>query len=322
MVKHRNTSQFLGLCKKFFDIKSGKRFAHFSDITFDPSVFDLFFCWASGGTLVPFNKRIYKINPGIFFRENNINILFTIPDVLSNLKKSNFLYDSCLEQISHLLLTGQVIPPKLVKEWFNLYPKTNIYNMYGTTETAIVSHWYKIPNDFNDKESLPVGYPLPGTQVLLMNKNKIVSIGESGESVVSGSQISPGYWDDEIQTKKVFKKNTLNNNIPNIFYYSGDLLKVDANGLYYFVGRNDSQVKIRGKRIELGAIEKIILCYSEVSEASVLAVDYKGHQYSKIIAFVNLSDSKFKNDFESYFKRKFTKIYVSIKIYLFYEKIT
>ena len=192
MVKHRNTSQFLGLCNQFFDIKSRKRFAHFSDITFDPSVFDLFFCWASGGTLVPFNKRIYKINPGIFFRENNINILFTIPDVLSNLKKSNFLYDSCLEQISHLLLTGQVIPPKLVKEWFNLYPKTNIYNMYGTTETAIVSHWYKIPNDFNDKESLPVGYPLPGTQVLLMNKNKIVSIGDSGESVVSGSQISPG----------------------------------------------------------------------------------------------------------------------------------
>ena len=60
MVKHRNTSQFLGLCNKFFNIKSHKRFAHFSDITFDPSVFDLFFCWASGGTLVPFNKRIYK----------------------------------------------------------------------------------------------------------------------------------------------------------------------------------------------------------------------------------------------------------------------
>ena len=321
MVKHRNTSQFLGLCNKFFNIKSHKRFAHFSDITFDPSVFDLFFCWASGGTLVPFNKRIYKINPSIFFRENNINILFTIPDILSSLKKSKFLYNSCLEQISHLLLTGQVIPPELVKEWFDLYPKTNIYNMYGTTETAIVSHWYKIPSDFNYKQSIPVGYPLPGTQVLLMNENKIASVGESGESVVSGSQISPGYWDDEIQTKKVFKKNTLSKNIPNILYHSGDLLRVDVNGLYYFVGRNDSQVKIRGKRIELGAIEKIILCYSEVSEASVLAVDYKGHQYTKIIAFVNLSDSKFKNDFESYLKENLQKYMFPSKFIYFMKKL-
>ncbi len=314
MVKHRNTSQFLGLCGKFFNIKSRKRFAHFSDITFDPSVFDLFFCWASGGTLVPFNKRIYKINPGIFFRENNINILFTIPDILSNLKKSKFLYNSCLEQISHLLLTGEVIPPQLVKEWFNLYPKTNIYNMYGTTETAIVSHWYKIPSNFNDQHDLPVGYPLPGTQVFLMNKNKIVSVGESGESVVSGSQISPGYWNDETQTKKVFKKNTLNKNIPNIFYHTGDLLKVDASGLYYFVGRNDSQVKISGKRIELGAIEKLILSYLEVVEASVLALKLKGNQCKKIIAFVNLSDSKLKNEFESYLKENLQKYMYPSKI--------
>ena len=77
--------------------------------------------------------------------------------------------------------------------------------MYGTTETAIVSHWYKIPNNFNEKESLPVGYPLPGTQVLLMNKNKIVSIGESGESVVSGSQISPVIGMMKCN-KKVFKR--------------------------------------------------------------------------------------------------------------------
>ena len=188
--------------------------------------------------------------------------------------------------------------------------------MYGTTETAIVSHWYKIPSNFNYKESLPVGYPLPGTQVLLMNKNKIVSIGESGESVVSGSQISPGYWDDEIQTKKVFKKNSLNKNIPNIFYHSGDLLKVDVNGLYYFVGRNDSQVKIRGKRIELEAIESLIVLYLGVLEASVLAIGYPANEYTKIIAFVNLSDSKLKNEFESYLKENLPKYMFPLELFI------
>ena len=113
-------------------------------------------------TLVPFNKRIYKINPSIFFKENNLNILFTVPEIILNLKKNKFLNDSCLANISHLLLTGEAIPPTLVKEWFALNPKTNIYNMYGTTETAIVSHWYKIPINFNEQERLPVGYPYQG----------------------------------------------------------------------------------------------------------------------------------------------------------------
>ncbi len=314
MVKHRNTSQFLGLCNKFFQINNYQRFAHFSDITFDPSVFDLFHCWMTAGTLVPFNKRIYKINPGIFFKENNINILFTVPDILSNLKKSRFLYNSCLESISHLLLTGEAIPPKLVKEWFTLYPKTNIYNMYGTTETAIVSHWYKIPNNFNVKQSIPVGNPLPGTQVLLMKGNKLVKVGDIGESVVSGSQLSAGYWDDEIQTKKVFKKNVLNKNIPNIFYYSGDLLRLEANGLFYYVGRNDSQVKVQGKRIELGEIENIILGYSEVIEAAVIASKNKELKNIKIIAFVNLSESSSKNKFESYLKENIPKYMLPSKI--------
>lgn len=314
MVKHRNTTQFLSLCKKFFQIKENKRFAHFSDITFDPSIFDLFHCWESAGTIVPFNKRIYKINPSIFFKENNINIIFAVPEIILNLKKSKFLKNSCLASISHLLLTGEAIPPKLVKEWFALYPKTNIYNMYGTTETAIVSHWYKIPTNFNEQENLPVGHTLPGTQVLLMKNNKPVSLGKTGELVVSGSQLSPGYWDDKIQTKKSFKKNSINKDIPNIFYHSGDLLRLEANGLYYFVGRKDSQVKVQGKRIELGEIENLICSFLEVIEASVIILKREDSKDTKIIAYVNLPKSNLKQNFENYLKENLPKYMLPSKI--------
>ena len=123
------------------------------------------------------------------------------------------------------------------------------------------------------------------------------------------------------QEGKVFKKNSLNKNIPNIFNHSGDLLKVQENGLYYFVGRNDSQVKIRGKRIELGAIESLIVLYVGVFEASVLAIGYPENEYTKIIAFVNLSDSKLKNEFEFYLKENLPKYMFPSRIIYFKNKL-
>ena len=84
--------------------------------------------------------------------------------------------------------------------------------------------------------------------------------------------------------------------------------------MYYFVGRNDSQVKILGKRIELGAIESLIVSYLEVLEASVLAIGYPANEYTKIIAFVKLSDSQLKNEFESYLKDNLPKYMFPSKI--------
>ena len=147
-----------------------------------------------------------------------------------------------------------------------------------------------------------------------MKNNKPVSLGKTGELVVSGSQLSPGYWDDKIQTKKSFKKNSINKDIPNIFYHSGDLLRLEANGLYYFVGRKDSQVKVQGKRIELGEIENLICSFLEVIEASVIILKREDSKDTKIIAYVNLPKSNLKQNFENYLKENLPKYMLPSKI--------
>ena len=74
-------------------------FAHFSELTFDPSIFDIFGCWMSGGTLIPFNKNSYKINPLLFFRNFNINVILCVPSLFNAIKLIDTKFESpCLKK--------------------------------------------------------------------------------------------------------------------------------------------------------------------------------------------------------------------------------
>lgn len=285
MVRHRSTSQFLSLCEDFFAVPEGARFAHFSDLTFDPSVFDLFHGWARGGAIVPFNKRKYRIDPGLFLREQRINVLFTVPSVIASIRDSGQLDHPELESVSHLLLTGEALPPRLVRAWYDAHPRSRVFNMYGTTETAIVSHWYAIPADLDPEQPVPVGHPLPGTRVMLLDGDRPADPGEVGESVVAGSQLSPGYWANPFQTDAVFVPDPLDPVLPGRVYRTGDLLRARPDGLHVYVGRADSQVKVRGHRVELKEVEHAIERNEKVRDAAVLAIGDEGYD-KRLVAFV------------------------------------
>lgn len=287
MVLHRNTAQFLSLCPDHFDIAPGARFAHFSDLTFDPSVFDLFHCWATGGALVPFNRRRYRINPGLFIREQQVDVLFTVPSVIASLADSGQIGDRALACLRHLLLTGEALPPRLLRQWYDAYPQSAIYNMYGTTETAIISHCYRIPVDYDPQTPVPLGRPLAGTRVMLLDGDRPVARGEVGESVVYGSQLSPGYWANSFQTDAAFVANPLEPALPQKVYRTGDLLREAEDGLHHYVGRADSQLKVRGHRVELGEIENALMQLDGVRDAAVAAVSLSGGGYdNRLVAFV------------------------------------
>ncbi|MBF0353772.1 MAG: amino acid adenylation domain-containing protein [Alphaproteobacteria bacterium] len=293
MVLHRNSTQFLDLCPGFFAIPPGSRFAHFSELTFDPSVFDLFHCWAVGGTLVPFNRRSWRINPSLFLDEARVDVLFTVPSVISSLRDMGKLASPGAQTVKHLLLTGEAVPARLVRQWYESNPNSTVYNMYGTTETAIVSHWCVLPSNIDPDQPAPVGKVLPGTRILLLDGDRPVKEGEVGESVVCSAQLSPGYWANPYQTQAAFVRNPLEPQLPQTAYRTGDLLRRDSEGMYFFVGRADSQVKVRGHRVELGEIESLLLGFEQVREAVVVAVSPSGDGYdNRLIAYVKLDGAE------------------------------
>ena len=87
MVTHGNTSEFLNIVDCFFKPEKFLYYSHISEITFDPSIFDIFVCWLNSGIIVPFNKKVYKLNPTLFLKDyKKVNVIFTLPSLIDQLK--------------------------------------------------------------------------------------------------------------------------------------------------------------------------------------------------------------------------------------------
>jgi amino acid adenylation domain-containing protein len=293
MVLHRNIARFLDLCPSFFGVpggvSGGPRFAHVSELTFDPSLFDLFHAWQTGGTVVPLNRRRHRIDVGAFIAENRVNVIFCVPSAIAAIERAGRIGEPGLAALSHILFTGEVLPPRLVGAWRAAHPGARLFNVYGTTETAIISHWYEIPEGIAPDRPVPVGKPLPGVRVMLLDGDRRVREGEVGESVVTGPQISPGYWGDPAATRQRFVRNPLDPALPQTVYRTGDLLRLRADGLYDYVGRTDSQVKVRGHRVELGEVEAALAAHPDVNEAAVIVLkDSADELDSRLAAFATV----------------------------------
>lgn len=291
MVYHRNISHFLNNCFDFFKVEEGKRFAHHSELTFDPSILDLFYCWATGGCLVPMNKRKYLINPLAYISKFGINFLFTVPSVIASLQKAGQLSDEALDSVEHLVLTGEPVPSNLVNAWKEHHPNCHIYNFYGTTETSIISHWIRFDTSLPSGTIAPVGRPVPGVRVQLMEGGRVVDDGEIGESVVWGTQISPGYWGAAAENATRFIIGYGDKLLPQQAYRTGDLLRRQPDGIYTFIGRADRQVKVRGHRVELMEVENSIMMCDGVEEVVViLSPPVKELQEEHLAAMITAAD--------------------------------
>ncbi len=279
-VSHGSTAQFLNHADDYFDIVPGAAFAHFSEISFDPSILDLFVCWTKQGILKPFHKRSYKVNPYKFFEDYEVNVIFTVPNVFEKIIDTGKINEDALSHLKHILLTGEAVKLDLVHTLYKAIDGVKIYNMYGTTETAIISHWCVIPPDC---KKVPVGYVMPGMRVDLIDEQGKIS--DHGESVVSSGQISAGYWDNKFLTEQKFKSHPHYAHIT--AYFTGDMLSRDENGLYYFEGRVDDQIKIRGNRVEIGEVEAALCQNERIFNVCVVAHSQSGNAYDQqLFAFV------------------------------------
>lgn len=138
-----------------------------------------------------------------------------------------------------------------------------------------------------------MGRPLPTVRVYLMDGDHEVADGEVGESVVYGAQVSPGYWANKFLTDQVFVDNLIEKNLPQKMYRTGDLLRRDADGNHFFVGRADTMVKVRGHRVELSEIESQLRLHDAVDDAVVLLSEGgKGAFDRHLVAFVKCVDEE------------------------------
>jgi acyl-coenzyme A synthetase/AMP-(fatty) acid ligase len=150
-------------------------------------------------------------------------------------------------------------------------------NLYGPTEATIASSYYTVPAIPKAEDSIPIGRACAGESLLVLDESlQRIPPDTLGNLYIAGVGLSPGYWNDERKTDEAFLQGP--DGLGRI-YKTGDLAKVGPDGLIYFAGRADNQIKSRGYRIELGEIEAALNRIEDLKESAVVAIpssDFEG----------------------------------------------
>jgi acyl-coenzyme A synthetase/AMP-(fatty) acid ligase len=155
-------------------------------------------------------------------------------------------------------------------------PRVSFTNLYGPTETTIASSFHTLPCCPTDsRQPVPIGTACEGEELLVLDTElHPVPQGEVGDLYIRGVGLSPGYWRDADKTNTAFIPYGANDRI----YRTGDRTRIGEDGLIYFVGRADTQIKSRGYRIELGEIEVALNTLKELKECAVVALPTDGFE--------------------------------------------
>lgn len=220
------------------------RCMQFSQFTFDVFVQDLFYTWRVGGAVISATREIMI---GSFARLANLaraTHAHLTPAFGSTVPRKD------VETLRVITMIGEKLGQTVADDW-----GTDMlsYNTYGPAEAAVVSTVRQFGADGppTDVRSSNVGWPLPSLGAYVIDNGRPVMIHAIGELVLSGVQLSKGYWAaPEISAAKMVYNETLGQNI----YHTGDFCRQLADGSFDFVGRNDDLVKIAGQRVELSEI--------------------------------------------------------------------
>ena len=266
MISHGNMVNLYYLFRKFLKINCKNKILQFANISFDASVWDIFMALYHGATLyIPTKYTVLDMNEICQYIDEHLIDTVTLPPIYARQ-----LEDCNLKTIKNLIVAGSI---SYQEDYEKLKQNKNFYNAYGLTETTICVTVYDVNNGVCDvnKNELPVGRPAPNTKIFILdNWNKISPIGVTGALFVSGKCLSSGYINNEKLTKERYFLSEYSNG--DIMYHTGDMAFWSSDGNIILTGRSDEQVKIRGIRVELPAIENVYLRHENISAFAVIAV--------------------------------------------------
>lgn len=163
----------------------------------------------------------------------------------------------------------------LYRRYFS--PDCLMQNALGTTETRTVTQYYLTHDTCLREKLVPVGHAIEGKEVLLLDESRReVAYGEIGEIAVRSRYLSPGYWQQPELTDAVFLRDPQDDRLRT--YLTGDLGRIDEDGLLVHLGRKDFQVKIRGYRVEIAEVETALFKLTGLAAAAAAFEDQSGNQ--------------------------------------------
>ncbi|AGZ41387.1 Pls/PosA family non-ribosomal peptide synthetase [Actinoplanes friuliensis] len=223
-------------------------------VAFDASCEEMWLAWRHGACLVPAERSLVRsgVDLGPWLAEQRISVVSTVPTLAA-------LWPvEALDEVRLLIFGGEACPPELAERL--AVEGREVWNTYGPTEATVVA----CAAPMTGQGPVRIGLPLAGWELAVVDAaGEPVAMGETGELVIGGVGLAR-YLDPQKDAEKFAP-------LPSLgwerAYRSGDIVKAEPEGLL-FVGRGDEQVKLGGRRIELGEVDAALQALPDVVGAA------------------------------------------------------
>lgn len=264
-----------------FGIAAGTTVLSYAPLNFDLSLLDVWTTLSRGGTvlLVDEDRAIDQGYLRSLFATSPIQVVQGVP-MLFRLLLDAVPRGTGFPQVRQVVFTGDVLPRTVLNRLPDLFPNARLNNVYGCTETND-SFMYEVqPAGPPAPDPLPIGLPLPGVhaQVRAADGHLVRGSG-TGELLVSTPFQTRGYIEDGSASDRFVRLAD-----GRVYFRSGDLVRRHADGHLTLIGRNDFQVKVRGVRVNLLEIERVLLENDQVAEATVVTLPAE-HGEKRLVAY-------------------------------------
>ncbi|MBT8363748.1 MAG: acyl-CoA ligase (AMP-forming), exosortase A system-associated [Deltaproteobacteria bacterium] len=273
MLSHANIVAGASIVSTYLEITTAERILAVLPFSFDAGLNQLTTAFQQGATLVLMTFIFAREIVQMILKER-ISALAGVPTLWSLLAQPNSsLHKHRFPDLRYITNTGGSMPQNVLTILRASLPTTKIFLMYGLTEAFRSTY---LPPEELDRRPTSIGKAIPNTEILVVNdQGQLCQPGEMGELVHRGPTVSLGYWGQPELSERVFRPHPF---LPSELgktervCYSGDLVKMDAEGFLYFVSRRDTQIKTAGFRISPTEVEEVLFQCGELQGAAVIGV--------------------------------------------------
>jgi amino acid adenylation domain-containing protein/non-ribosomal peptide synthase protein (TIGR01720 family) len=274
MISHRSAVHLVEWASTIFTPEERKGVLASTSICFDLSVFELFFPLSYGGVVIGVEDALGLVE---LDKKDQVTLINTVPSAIAQLLELGAIPSS----VKTINLAGEPLTNRLAQAVYDLGHVEKVYNLYGPSEDTTYSTYSLVQK--GSYQAPTIGRPIADTEAYVMNEQgKLLPMGFPGELYLGGTGLSKGYLNRSSLTTEKFVEHPFRSAAK--LYRTGDLVILQENGEFIFLGRMDHQVKVRGYRIELAEIEHVLEKHVMVTKSLVLVRE------SQLVAYVTSHD--------------------------------
>ncbi|KNC98875.1 amino acid adenylation domain-containing protein [Spizellomyces punctatus DAOM BR117] len=273
-IQHDSAVEAFTSFQELIPWNATSRFLQFASFTFDVSIFEMFFAWSTGITLVSAPKDYLLADLEQAMKKLRVTHADLTPTVATMIRPDNVALDI-------LVTGGEALTQQVLDDWAG---KGVLYNAYGPTEATIGCTMRKVDSNTSP---LNIGMPFNSCSAYVLNGPEILPRGAIGELCIGGPQVAMEYINNPSLTSEKFAILPATNER---IYRTGDYVRMLAEGSIQFLGRQDEQVKMNGLRIELAEISSVLAKADAASICDVVTMVLKhpAQERDQLVAFVSL----------------------------------